>query len=529
MESWQAGCYNGVMFRTGLPIVVLMLAFVCSICLTDRLNGEDSRTSLGPAVEQLNRLMSDAWQRDDVTPAARSSDAEFCRRIWFDLAGVAPPVSEIRSFLANDNPDKRAQLIDRLLQSPHYATHMAATWNDILLPVDSQNIQQRQNINALQNWLRDQIIDNTPYDYFVASFLTAGGAANRGPAIFYTTRDVEPKKIAAATSKIFLGIQLQCAECHDHPFDRWTQEDFWSYTAFFGQLEQSDQNGANRFIVDRPDGEVTMPDSDQPVPPRYPGVSELPEKDITNNRRRQLTIWMASRDNRYFVRAAVNRTWAHLFGRGLVDPVDAMDKGNPPSHPEILEYLSEFFVERRFDMRSLVATIARSDAYQLSSAIQGDRPAEETFAVMNVKTLTARQFYDTAQQNVMRKRATSDNNGFDFQKEQFLTRMRATDTTPRDYPHGVMQALGIMNGPEITAATNKAISGLVGSLQAPFFDDQDRVETLFLATLSRQPTESELDRVSSFLEQSDSTVDQSDLLSDVLWALLNTAEAAVCP
>ncbi len=491
----------------------------------------DGPVQPGDAVGQIDRLISRSWQENQITPAARSDDAEFCRRVWFDLAGVAPPVAEVRSFLKDNSVDKRETLIDRLLASPHHASHMAATWNDLLLPADAQTIDQRQNILALQNWLRDQFIDNTPYDYFVASFLTAGGAANRGPAIFYTTRQVEPKKIAAATSRIFLGVQLHCAECHDHPFDHWTQEDFWGYTAFFGQLARSDeQMNTGGLIIDQPSGEVTMPDSDEIVAPRYPGVTELPEEDVTNNRRRQLTIWMASRDNDYFARAAVNRVWGHMFGRGLVDPVDAMDKDNPPSHQELLDFLTRYFIDHRFNMRTLIMTIARSDTYQLSSAYDSaNRPSQDFFAVMNVKTLTARQFYDSIQQNVLRQPSASTANAIDFQREQFINRMKTSDTSPRDYPHGVMQALGVMNGPEIRRAVNIQQSGLLASLEAPFFDDDERIDAIFLAILSRFPDQNESKRVADFFAKASSDSDLVTRRSDLVWTLINTAEATVCP
>ncbi|MGB7345344.1 MAG: DUF1549 and DUF1553 domain-containing protein [Pirellulaceae bacterium] len=511
--------------------LIVILVFLLSPAMAGIVLAEQPATSMDAGVQEINRLLDEAWQRDQVVTADRSDDAEFGRRVWLDLAGVAPPVAEVREFLQDKTDDKRAKLIDRLLASPRHASHMAATWNDILLPSDVQTIEQRQNIAALQDWLRDQFVANTPYDYFVASFLTAGGAANRGPAIFYTTRDVEPRKIAAATSQIFLGVQLQCAECHDHPFDRWTQKDFWGYAAFFGQLARSEeQMNSGGLIIDRPDGDVTMPESDVVVSPRYPGASEPPDKDITNNRRRQLTIWMASRDNAYFARAAVNRVWGHLFGRGLVDPVDAMDKDNPASHPELLEFLTRYFVEHRFNLRTLIATIARSDAYQRSSAYDSaKRPPINSFATMNVKTLTARQFYDSVQQNVFRQSSALDANGIDNRREQFLARMRVTDTSPRDYPHGVMQALGLMNGPEMAQAIHPEQSGLLASLEAPFFNDDERIDAIFLAVLSRYPSDSESKRLAEFFSKAASEDDRATLRSDLVWTLLNTAEATVCP
>lgn len=498
-------------------------------------NAGDDGNAIDLAVQQIDRLIQLGWDEKQINPVSQCDDAEFCRRVWFDLAGVAPPVSQVRAFLEDASKDKREHLIDRLLRSPQHANHMASRWNEILLPPDSQTQnQQRENVAALHRWLREQFRKNTPYDYFVGGFLTAGGAGDSGPAIFYTSHSLQPEKLAAATSRIFMGIQLQCAQCHDHPFDRWTQEDFWQYAAFFSQLQQSDSRmGRDTFIEDRPGGEVKLPDTETIVMPRYPGASDPPEKDPGDMRRRQLTIWMASRDNPYFARAAANRAWAHLFGRGLVDPVDAMDADNRPSHPELLDYLANYFVLNRFDLRMLYATLARSKAYGLTSrVVDADRPPEDSFAAMSVKTLSATQFYDSLQQNVYRKAVSSNDDQRSAEqalRRQFLTRMQTPGSSPQDYPHGVVQVLGLMNGPEIINATNPHRIGLLGSLEAPFFSDDDRIETLFLATLSRPPREDERVNFASHLSSANTPEDKKQTLSDLLWILLNTAESAVCP
>lgn len=509
------------------PLFALLVTVVPSVSSADQ---RDDATA--KAVGTIDRLLQQSWEAKQIQPTPTSSDAEFCRRVWLDLAGVAPPVSQLREFLADSRDDKRQRLIDWLLHSPQYANHMAARWNEVLLPPDAQmQQQQQQNVAALHNWLRGQFRDNIPYDYLVGGFLTAGGAGNSGPAIFYTSYELEPEKLAAATSRIFMGIQLQCAQCHDHPFDRWTQEDFWHYAAFFSQLKTSDM-GRNSIIEDRPGGEVTLPDTEQVMLPRYPGVSDPPEEDPADIRRRQLTIWMASRDNPYFARAAVNRAWAHLFGRGLVDPVDAMDRDNVPSHPELLDFLAAYFVEQRFDLRKLYATLCRTQAYgRTSSMSSDDRPAEESFAAMMVKTLTAEQFYDSMQQNINRNHggAASQRGPRDFARQQFLSRMRAPGSSPRDYPHGVVQALGLMNGPEVGRATSSGQIGLLAALEAPLFDDTDRVETLFLATLSRPPSSDEADRFAAHLSAASTSQQRQAAMSDLLWVLLNTAECAVCP
>jgi len=545
---------------------VILAALFCianaAACMADATD-----LSIGQAAAEIDRLLQQSWGRDGITPVPSSSDVEFCRRVWLDLAGVAPPVSEVRRFLDDNVDRKRDLLIDRLLESPAHASHMASRWNEILLPPDSQaQIQQQANVAALHQWLRQQFLDNTPYDHFVGRFLTAGGEGNRGPAIFYTSRSLEPKKVAAATSQVFMGIQLQCAQCHDHPFDRWTQQDFWRYTAFFSQLTQTDtRRGESAIVEDRVGGEVTFPDSETIATPRYPGVSEPPEEDPLGIRRRQLTIWMASRDNPYFARAAVNRAWKHLFGRGLVDPVDQMSEKNKPSHPELLQFLSDYFVQQRFNLRVLYATLARTDAYGRTSLAENTEthPAD-SFSRMTVKTLTAAQFYDSLQQNVFRASSAipaATITSATVARNQFLNRMQATHASPSEYPHGVVQVLGLMNGPEVNMATDVNRIGLLASLEAPFLSDADRIETLFLATLSRFPSDAEaarfLEHIETFhspggskngfvaaivefakifdrrsgrtkLSASSATFNQA-AFADVLWVLLNTAECAVSP
>jgi hypothetical protein len=509
-----------------------------------RIDGESLAHRRTVAAASIDQMLESHWQAAGIVAAPQSSDEAFHRRAWLDLAGVAPPVAATRQFLVDTHKDKRGHLIDRLLRSPQYARHMATRWNSVLLPADAlADLQQRASVNALHGWLGAQFYNNVPYDHLVGSFLTAGGAGDAGPAIFYTSHAAQPEKLAAATSRIFLGLQLQCAQCHDHPFDRWTQKDFWQYAAFFSQVEQRSLSpagaalpGERMLIEDRPGREVRLPQTDQVVLPRYPGVIESPESDASDFRRRQLTIWLASRDNPYFARAAANRVWEHLFGRGLVDPVDRMDADNHPSHPELLNFLANYLVELRFDLREFYATLASTRAYGLSSVMPtSQRPDESSFAVMAIKTLTAEQYFDSLQQNVF-CRSSGLSRGvtsLDPLRESFLARMRPTVSSPRDYPQGVVQALGLMNGPEVSVAlsTNaqEDVYGLLTALRAPFFDDSQRIETLFLATLSRLPTSREAERIDSLLSQSADPSEAETVLADVLWVLLNTAECTMVP
>lgn len=517
------------------PLILLALfPFALTAALSLPSSADDASTDqFARASQRVDQFLDQAQQHAGLQPAGESSDAEFCRRVWLDLAGVAPPVWSLRSFLADQRTDKRDRLIASLLDSPRFATHMANRWNEFLLPADSTNDRQIDSAE-LHRWLRKQFLANTPYDHVVGGFLTAGGKSDRGPAIFYTSRNLEPVKLASATSRLFLGVQLECAQCHPHPFARWMQDDFWSFAAFFSQLELVDTRMAGgQAIADRPGREVTFPDSDRVMAPRYPGAAEPPEPDPQDFRRRQLTIWLASRNNPYFARAAANRVWAHLFGRGLVDPVDAMDDDNPPSHPELLQYLADYFVEERFDLKSLYGMLARTKAYGRSSAVVSDRrPPPSSFAAMNVKTLSAAQFFDSLQQNVLLGSfgpAGGNPDRIAMVRQEFVTRMRSAGTSPTEYPHGVVQALGMMNGPEMLAATAEPQSGLIASLDAPFFSDRERIETLFLACLSRPPSDDEQARFDDYLKNARSNQTRAARLSDLTWILLNTAECFVCP
>ncbi|MEO1617231.1 MAG: DUF1549 and DUF1553 domain-containing protein [Planctomycetota bacterium] len=491
-------------------------------------------TQFAAPVDHIDALLRESWREDAIEPAGRSDDAEFCRRIWLDLAGVAPPVWQLRAFLADESVDKRSRLVDELLRSPRFAIHMANRWTESLLPANTTAIPTEQG-RALNQWLRDQFLVNKPYDHLIGGFLTAGNSSDQGPAIFYTSREADPVKLAAATSRLFMGIQLECAQCHDHPFSTWTQDDFWSFAAFYSQVEL-DENAAMQArpaIRDRRGKEVNFPETDRVMPPRYPGVAAEPEPDPTDFRRRQLTIWLASRDNPYFARAAVNRAWSHLFGRGLVDPVDDMDLDNPPSHPEVLDYLTEYLIETRFDLRELYRVLASTEAYSLSSryarALDQPRPPLDTFAVMSVKTLSPEQFYDTLMQNIFLSKQPNQVMGQDPLRASFLTRMRSTEATSVDYPHGVVQSLGLMNGPEMRQAISPQASGLIQSFDAPFLSNTERVETLFLACLSRLPSDEEAAMFGELLGESDDVAAQKNRLSDLTWVLLNTAECFVCP
>jgi len=494
--------------------------------------------TLSPAEQamaaRVDQLLQERWQEAGVQPAPISDDAEFLRRAYLDLTGIIPPVAEVRKFIVDTNPAKRAELIERLLSSPAHATHLAATWRRILLPRGFEP-QEVENAVGLENWLRRQFADNLRYDNLVADFLVAQGDGRTGPALYYASLEVKPEKLAASTASIFLGLQIQCAQCHDHPHDHWKQTDFWGYAAFFAQLGQppeTDVPGATFRLSDTGVGEVKLPETETVVAPKFPDGDLAPSDDI-GTRRSRLAIWMASRDNPYLPRAAANWAWSHLFGRGLVHPIDDQGPNNPPSHPQLLDELSQFLVRQQFDMRSLIRVLANTQSYQLSSRVNGDPPPPELFARMLPKTLNAEQLYDCLQRAAAMPRgnveafAAAASRLRDPMRLEFVSRMQSQTRDATDYQAGVPQALLLMNGPLISMAVDAKQSGLLRALTFPSFRDTDRIETMYLAALSRPPEPEELEVGLEYLKSAQAANESDVALGDMLWALLNSAEFAL--
>jgi hypothetical protein len=482
-------------------------------------------------VTRVDELIAAGWEKASVSPAAEASDAEFLRRAYLDLAGTIPTAAEARAYFADADPDKRNKLIDRLTSGPAYASHLANVWRHMLLPGDME-IQQFGGVIGFERWLRGHFAENTRYDNVVADLLVTTGAGNEtGPALFYTALQLKPEDLAARTARIFLGVQIECAQCHDHPFDKWKQTDFWGYAAFFARLRQGQsQRRLASQVVDTDSGEVMLPDTTETVEPRFLDGQPVDMSDA-EGRRRQLAIWLASRDNPYFARATVNRAWAMLFGRGLIDPVDDMRDGNPPSHPEVLEVLTNHFIDSGYDIQELFRTLARTRAYQLSSEVEVPAPKHELFARMSIKTLSADQLYDSLLKVMRRQRSANGMSeeqavlmGLDPDRQLFRAKFQSPKSGGPELESGIPQALTLMNGAQIIEATDLEQSGLLAALEAPFLSDQERVEALFLSSLTRLPTEKESAVLSTYLENGGANNNRRQALSDVCWAILNSAE-----
>ncbi len=492
---------------------------------------------------RIDELLTARWEQEGVQPAEPADDATFLRRLSLDLAGRIPAVSEVRRFLADPSADKRDRLIDELLDSPAYARHFADTWLDLLAPEAAADFQRRFLLPGLHAWLRKQFTENTPYDRMVRDLLALPlGSDPRqrqilrlalfradgepSPVGYYVAKEGKPENLAAGTARLFLGVRLECAQCHDHPYGRWTREQFWGQAAFFAGLRPS-RNGDMEPPTEVPDRrELPIPNTERVAQARFLDGSE-PQWKFRTSARATLAEWIIRRDNPFFARATVNRLWAHFFGLGLVEPVDDFNDANPPSHPELLDELARQFADHGFDLKFLIRALARCKAYQLQSsrAPSGRR----LYECMAVKCLTPLQIYDSFCQatgyrdpggSEIRRRFFYDGSPRSQLLAKFAYQEKRTEAQT-----SIPQALALMNSRLVAEATDPDKGELLAAVaNAPFLDTRGRVEALFLAALSRPPRPAEAARLIAYVDKGGASGDPKKALSDVFWALLNSTE-----
>jgi hypothetical protein len=491
--------------------------------------------------ERVDNELAALWQARGIRPVGPATDGEFMRRVYLDLTGRIPSVNEVYEYRNDPSPNKREQLVERLLASRDHATHLAAVWRGILLP-EVIDLSRLGGSIKFEEWLSEQFVANKSYDKIVRDLLLVEGrVAESGPLLFYAAARLLPEELAGKTSRAFLGVRMECAQCHDHPFDEVTQKDFWRFAAFFSQISRPkgrmDVTSPVLQVRDTTQGDVMIPESEEVVPPRLPlSAVDVASEPDGPSRRQHLADWLTSKNNGQFARATVNRVWEQLFGRGLVDPVDDMRPANPPLAPEVLETLSRDFAASNFDLRRLFRALVLTQAYQLASSAEDNDPARALhFAQMNIKSITAEQLYDCI--TVATRRSTPApapttaiplavgvDRFQDVNRQAFIQQFRAPAGKLTDYHAGIPQALTLMHGGLIHSSTDLATSGLLKSLSAPFFTDGHRVETLFLSTLSRLPAPAERELIERQLNSAKTDQERQQVLGDVLWALLNSGE-----
>jgi hypothetical protein len=461
-----------------------------------------------------------------IPPSPLCDDATFLRRVHLDVAGRLPTAEEVRAFVARPaSAIQREQVIDRLLASPEFVDFWTLKLGDLL--VINSNKLGDDGARVYQTWLRQQIADNVPLDHVVRELLTAqGDPARSGPANFHKFTS-DPRDMGEFVSRTLLGTRVACARCHNHPFDRWTMDDYYQFAACFARTGFENQR-----LIQRSFGEVLHPKTGKEMRPQPLGGSNEWMKSA-GDRRAALADWLAAPENLLFARAIANRVWKELLGRGLVEPVDDLRPTNPPSNPALLDALAAAFVRQGFDLHKLIRAITTSGTYQLSSQVnEFNRQDDRFFSHAYLKPLAAQVLADAIVQVTgapdefagyapgTRAVTLIDPQVPSYTLDVFGRCPRtAFCETPAQFGGGLSQALHLVNGPAVNAKTDQAVNGLLAVPRS----NRAMIEELYIRSVSRLPTARELTHWENILSKAES---KRELLEDLLWALLNSREFA---
>lgn len=494
-------------------------------------DAEDGEFPNLPVHNFIDELVDANLKRLNLHPSGLADDPTFLRRVFLDLIGRLPTSDEARAFLADEDPDKRAKIVDDLLERPEYADLMAMRWAD-LLRVERGALGHRDAF-AFYSWIHEAMDKNLPLDEFVQQLLTATGPVSDAPAGNFYRVSAKSSETAAAAAQTFLGVRITCAECHQHPYDRWTQQDFHGFRAFFEPVKPKAIGGTQFALHVRTKPTVKHPRTGENIH-AYPLGEAMPEEGLDGDARGDLAGWMTSADNPWFPRNLANRIWAQLLGQGLIDPVDDLRATNPASNPELLDALTKHLVESGYDAKSLIRLIVASRTYQLSSTPNFTNEIDEkNYSRSLFRRLPAEVLLDAVcdvsgvpeKFNLMpagyRAIQVWDSQTRHYFLKLFGRPSRVTACECERVTGATMaQALHLMNAPEIQAKLaheGGSVAQLVGQIES----DQSLVEEFYLRCFSRFPNETELANAIDYLE---SLADRRKAAEDLVWSLLNSVE-----
>jgi len=490
------------------------------------------RWAAQPQLNYVDRLVDTKLQRMKALPAPLASDADFLRRVHLDLTGLPPTAEQARAFLADTRParEKRAALIEALLASPEFDDHWTYKFAD-LLQVNRKFLGDK-GVQVFRAWLHDAIAANMPYDRLVREVLTARGASYDNPPANYLRVIRDPSTATESVTQLFLGVRFSCNKCHDHPFERWTQAQYYELGAYFSQVGFKAGQPGEEVVYDRAGGEMTFPRDGRTLAPAFP-VALAGGNPQAATRRETLAEWITSPENPFFARSTANRIWSYFLGRGIIDPVDDIRAGNPPSNPALLDALTERLVKSGFDLRALMRDIVSSRTYQASiAANRWNQDDTVNFSHQTARRLTAEQLLDAitiATGSPQRypgvplgTRAQQLHDtlvaGGGFLDLFGRPARESPCECERSSEVSLAQALNLMNGPTIAEAIANP-NGRLPALLAAQSDDAKVVEEIYLGALSRFPSKTESDTALRHLKSSASRLEGAQ---DLLWALLNS-------
>ncbi|MBA4187659.1 MAG: hypothetical protein C0467_06525 [Planctomycetaceae bacterium] len=471
---------------------------------------------------------------EKIAPSPRCSDDEFLRRAYLDITGTIPTADKARAFLDSKDSDKRAKLLDELLGDPRYGRRMADIWTAKLFPVDSANRFVLK--EPMHKWFEEVFDKNMPWDKLVTALVTAEGSVEANPATTYFLANRSVDKLTDTTAQHFMGIQLQCAQCHNHPFTSWKQTEYWGMATFYSKVKIDNPKNANKGGDNTKIGVTEgnskgktkdfFPESAKTVPAKFLGGPE-PAVSASDPYRPLLAKWLTSAENPYFSKAIVNRTWAHLFGVGFVNPIDDMLEENPASHPELLATLAQHLgTSGEFDLKYLMKAICLSDAYQRTSRPMAQNKDDKyKFSHMTMKAMSPEQLFDSLTEVTGLGKGDKAKPGKPAggkgapagARAQFVNFFLAgaDSASPVDYEAGIPQALRLMNS--AIANNSAAVRTVVGSSTKP----EEAIERIYLTTLSRRPTADEMKMLTEYVAKAGTPM---TAYGDILWATLNSSE-----
>lgn len=523
--------------------------------LTTKKRSDFTTGSSDVLISFINEQIRQGWADNEVEPSEVANDAEWVRRVYLDIAGHVPPMEVVDAFLADKDKAKRSKLVDKLLDDPAYVRHWTTVWTNLAI---GQQTPQRVSRKGMQKFLREAFTKNRPWNEVVVDIVSAEGHFEENGAVNYMLAQMQMPddgvQATAKTTRLFMGMQIQCTQCHNHPFNDWKQNQFWEFNTFFRQLRKEEhqkydmKTGRNEFSY----AELKRRDNLDPnvfferrngltetAFPKFFGEEvDVSQKDTDGwdvNRRSQLAKLMIEGDKPLVALAMVNRMWGQFFGYGFTKPVDDMGPHNPPSHPELLDRLAVEFVKSRYDVKQLVRWICNSEAYNLTSQAtksneEKDNPGAGTtalFSHMYLKSMSAEQLYDSLiVATNAHKSGRSSWEQTEQKRQQWLQQfVIAFGTDEGDeattFNGSIPQALMMMNGELIKDAITASKGSYLNTILAETPQDKDRVRKLYLAALSRTPTAKEIQASQAMMKFSR---ERLDAYQDMFWALLNSNE-----
>jgi hypothetical protein len=506
------------------------------------------------ANNEIDRLVFAQLKELRLKPAELAADHVFLRRAYLDAIGVLPTPDETRAFLASTDPKKREKLIDSLLERPEFAEFWAQKWSDLLR--NEEKALDKKGVAVFYKWITSQLAADRPLNEFAREILAARGSTYANPPANFWRAIRDPLQRSESVAQVFLGIRVGCARCHNHPFDRWTIDDYYGFGALFARVDyrvlenkRKDDLDKHEFVGEQlvwqnRTAEMQNPRTKLPAKPRFLGAS-TPELDDNSDRLAAVADWVASPTNPFFAKAQVNRIWLHLMGRGLVDPNDDFRATNPPTNPELLDWLAKDFAAGGFRLKRTVKTIMTSRTYQLAATARDRSTMSDDLHHSHaaVLPLEAEQLLDALSQvtgvpvqfrgyplgmranQIPAPPQSGRRHGAESMGEQFLKtfgkpdRLLTCECERNDDP-GLLQAFQLITG-ELMNSLVKDSDNRLGKMLAAGKSDTEMLEEFYLAALSRRPTESESKKLLAYLA---AAKDRRAAWEDVLWALLNSKE-----